>query len=48
MLKAIFTLDYEIHGNGDGCPRARMRTTLNLTAFAVGARMGAILKPIAS
>lgn len=20
MLKAIFTLDYEIHGNGDGCP----------------------------
>src|SRR5438552_2434738 len=24
MLKAIFTLDYEIHGNGDGCPRALM------------------------
>src|SRR6187402_3614273 len=21
MLKAVFTLDYEIHGNGDGCPR---------------------------
>ena len=20
MLKAVFTLDYEIHGNGDGCP----------------------------
>ena len=20
MLKIIFTLDYEIHGNGDGCP----------------------------
>ena len=20
MLKALFTLDYEIHGNGDGCP----------------------------
>ncbi len=20
MLKVIFTLDYEIHGNGDGCP----------------------------
>ncbi len=24
MLKAIFTLDYEIHGNGDGCPHALM------------------------
>lgn len=24
MLKVIFTLDYEIHGNGDGCPRALM------------------------
>jgi len=24
MLEAIFTLDYEIHGNGDGCPRALM------------------------
>src|SRR5690242_12904169 len=24
MLKAIFTLDYEIHGNGDGCPFALM------------------------
>jgi hypothetical protein len=24
MLKAIFTLDYEIHGNGDGCPYALM------------------------
>jgi len=24
MLKAIFTLDYEIHGNGDGCPRELM------------------------
>lgn len=24
MLKAIFTLDYEIHGNGDGCPGALM------------------------
>jgi hypothetical protein len=24
MLKAIFTLDYEIHGNGEGCPYALM------------------------
>ena len=24
MLKALFTLDYEIHGNGDGCPLALM------------------------
>jgi hypothetical protein len=24
MLKAIFTLDYEIHGNGEGCPRLLM------------------------
>lgn len=24
MLRAIFTLDYEIHGNGDGCPRTLM------------------------
>jgi len=24
MLKAIFTLDYEIHGNGEGCPRELM------------------------
>jgi hypothetical protein len=24
MLKSIFTLDYEIHGNGDGCPHALM------------------------
>jgi hypothetical protein len=24
MLQSIFTLDYEIHGNGDGCPRALM------------------------
>ena len=24
MLKTIFTLDYEIHGNGDGSPRALM------------------------
>ena len=24
MLKAVFTLDYEIHGNGRGCPRALM------------------------
>jgi hypothetical protein len=24
VLKAIFTLDYEIHGNGDGSPRALM------------------------
>ena len=24
MLKPIFTLDYEIHGNGDGCPYALM------------------------
>ena len=24
MLKAIFTLDYEIHGNGDGCPNELM------------------------
>ncbi len=24
MLRIIFTLDYEIHGNGDGCPRALM------------------------
>jgi hypothetical protein len=24
MLKSIFTLDYEIHGNGDGCPYALM------------------------
>ena len=24
MLKIIFTLDYEIHGNGDGCPRTLM------------------------
>jgi hypothetical protein len=24
MLKVIFTLDYEIHGNGDGCPQALM------------------------
>src|SRR5215475_14011800 len=24
MLKAVFTLDYEIHGNGDGCPHALM------------------------
>ena len=24
MLKAIFTLDYEIHGNGDGSPYALM------------------------
>lgn len=24
MLKVIFTLDYEIHGNGDGCPYALM------------------------
>jgi hypothetical protein len=24
MLNVIFTLDYEIHGNGDGCPHALM------------------------
>ena len=24
MLKAVLTLDYEIHGNGDGCPHALM------------------------
>jgi hypothetical protein len=24
MLEVIFTLDYEIHGNGDGCPKALM------------------------
>jgi hypothetical protein len=24
MLKSIFTLDYEIHGNGEGCPYALM------------------------
>ncbi len=24
MLKVIFTLDYEIHGNGEGCPQALM------------------------
>lgn len=24
MLKAIFTLDYEIHGNGEGCPHELM------------------------
>jgi hypothetical protein len=24
MLKAVFTLDYEIHGNGDGCPHELM------------------------
>ncbi|MBW2660860.1 MAG: hypothetical protein JRD93_02465 [Deltaproteobacteria bacterium] len=24
MLRVIFTLDYEIHGNGDGCPRTLM------------------------
>jgi hypothetical protein len=24
MLNVIFTLDYEIHGNGDGCPRGLM------------------------
>ena len=24
MLKAVFTLDYEIHGNGDGCPHTLM------------------------
>ncbi|MGD0812287.1 MAG: hypothetical protein ABSA83_01675 [Verrucomicrobiota bacterium] len=24
MLKVIFTLDYEIHGNGEGCPRELM------------------------
>jgi hypothetical protein len=24
MLKVLFTLDYEIHGNGDGCPYALM------------------------
>lgn len=24
MLRAIFTLDYEIHGNGEGCPHALM------------------------
>ena len=24
MLKIIFTLDYEIHGNGDGCPHELM------------------------
>lgn len=24
MLQIIFTLDYEIHGNGDGCPRSLM------------------------
>lgn len=24
MLRTIFTLDYEIHGNGDGCPRTLM------------------------
>jgi hypothetical protein len=24
MLKAVFTLDYEIHGNGDGCPYTLM------------------------
>lgn len=24
MLKAVFTLDYEIHGNGTGCPHALM------------------------
>jgi hypothetical protein len=24
MLKAIFTLDYEIHGNGEGCPQKLM------------------------
>ena len=24
MLKLVFTVDYEIHGNGDGCPRTLM------------------------
>lgn len=24
MLRLLFTLDYEIHGNGEGCPRALM------------------------
>jgi hypothetical protein len=24
MLKVVFTLDYEIHGNGDGCPQELM------------------------
>ena len=24
MLQVIFTLDYEIHGNGEGCPRELM------------------------
>lgn len=24
MLKSLFTLDYEIHGNGEGCPRLLM------------------------
>lgn len=24
MLQILFTVDYEIHGNGDGCPRALM------------------------
>jgi hypothetical protein len=24
MLRIVFTLDYEIHGNGEGCPRALM------------------------
>jgi hypothetical protein len=27
MLKAVFTLDYEIHGNGQGCPHALMVET---------------------
>ena len=30
MLKAIFTLDYEIHGNGEGDPYALMVNTRRL------------------
>ena len=42
MLKVLFTLDYEIHGNGDGCPYALMveptnRLLRQLEAF--GARL---------
>jgi hypothetical protein len=29
MLKPIFTLDYEIHGNGDGCPQELMVAPTN-------------------
>ena len=42
MIKVLFTLDYEIHGNGDGCPYALMveptnRLLRQLEAF--GARL---------